>query len=102
MIENNDREYILKKLEYEVLEVSDAFIDIKTLSTISSQSTLSIRYSTYTWPKDPRLISLAQEVSRKIKDLHADTDGSFLRDKVLISVKNCFARCKTRPFYAKY
>lgn len=78
VIENSDQEYILKKLEYEVLEVSDAFVDIKTLSTISSQSaSFDTVFDLHMSYKDPRLISLAQEVSRKIKNLHADSDGSF-------------------------
>lgn len=77
-IENVEQKFFLEKRLYEAIIVSDIFLDIKTLSTISSNTasfdTVFDLHITY---KDARLLPIATEIAETIKEAYPDSDGSF-------------------------
>lgn len=78
IIEDSDQKVLLEKRAYEDIVVSDIFLNIKTLSSISSNTasfnTVFDLHMTY---KDPRLLPIATEIAETIKKSHPDGDGGF-------------------------
>ena len=78
IVENSEQKFTLKKRPYAEIEVSDIFVDLKTLSSISSNTasfdTVFDLHLTY---KDPRLLQIATEVAEIITNSFPESDGAF-------------------------
>ena len=78
IIEDSDQQFVLKKRSYAEIEVSDIFLDIKTLSSInSSTASFDAVFDLHMTYKDARLLPIATDVAVKIKERYPDSDGAF-------------------------
>lgn len=78
VIEDSDQKFVLKKRSYAEIEVSDIFLDIKTLSSInSSTASFDAVFDIHMTYKDARLLPIATDVAAKIKERYPNSDGAF-------------------------
>ena len=78
IIEDSDQQFFLKKRAYAEIEVSDIFLDIKTLSSInSSTASFDAVFDLHMTYKDARLLPIATDVAAKIKERYPNSDGAF-------------------------
>ena len=78
IIENSEQKFLIEKSVYADIKVSDIFIDIKTLSSISSSTaSFDAVFDLYITYKDARLLPIATEVAEIIKKDYPNSDGGF-------------------------